>query len=136
MQDAKTIPTPIPTSPTLMLNSGSSLFDPTEYCQVVGSLHNLFITRLDIAFAVNKLSQYMHCPTTAYWSFVKRLLRYLVGTVDDGLQLYKDSTLNLHAFSNTSLNLQAFSDADWVGDKDVFCSTGAYVVYLGKNLIS
>ncbi|RVW64698.1 Retrovirus-related Pol polyprotein from transposon RE2 [Vitis vinifera] len=136
MQDAKTIPTPIPTSPTLMLNSGSSLFDPTEYCQVVGSLHYLLITRLDIAFAVNKLSQYMHCPTTAYWSFVKRLLRYLVGTVDDGLQLYKDSTLNLHAFSNTSLNLQAFSDADWARDKDVFCSTGAYVVYLGKNLIS
>ena len=136
MQDAKTIPTPIPTSPTLMLNSGSSLFDPTEYCQVVGSLHYLLITRLDIAFAVNKLSQYMHCPTTAHWFFVKRLLRYLVGTVDDGLQLYKDSTLNLHAFSNTSLNLQAFSDADWARDKDVFCSTGAYVVYLGKNLIS
>ena len=94
------------------------------------------ITRPDITFAVNKLSQYMHRPTSLHWSFVKRLLRYLVGTVDDGLQLYKDSNLNLHAFSNTSLSLQAFSNVDWVGDKDIFCSTSAYVVYLGKNPIS
>ncbi|KAH9723253.1 retrovirus-related pol polyprotein from transposon RE2 [Citrus sinensis] len=136
MQEAKTVLTPIPTSPTLTLTSGSSLSDPTEYRQVVGSLQYLLITRPDIAFAVNKLSQYMHCPTTEHWSFVKRLLRYLVGTVDDGLQLYKDSNLSLHAFSDTSLSLQAFSDADWARDKDTFCSTSAYVVYLGKNPIS
>ena len=96
----------------------------------------MLMTRPDIAFAVNKLSQYMHCPTTEHWSFVKRLLRHLVGTIDDGLQLYNDSTLSLHDFSDSSLSLQAFSDADWVGDKDTFCSTSAYVAYLGKNLIS
>ena len=38
MQDAKTVLTPIPTSPTLMFTSGSSLSDPIEYCQVVGTL--------------------------------------------------------------------------------------------------
>ena len=135
-QDAKTVLTPIPTSPTLMLTSSSPLFDPSEYRQVVGSLQYLLLTRPDIAFTVNKLSQYMHCPTTEHWSFVKRLLRYLVGTVDDGLQLYNDSTLGLHAFADTSLRLQAFSDADWAEDKDTFCSTSAYVVYLSKNPIS
>ena len=112
MQDAKPVLTLIPTSPTLMLTSGSPLSNPTEYRHVVGSLQYLLITRPDIAFVVNKLSQYMHCPTTEHWSFVKRLLSYLVGTVDDGLQLYNDSTLSLHAFSDTSLSLQAFSDAD------------------------
>ena len=108
MQDAKTVLTPIPTSSTFMLTSGSSLSDATEYHQVVGSLQYLLITRPDIAFVVNKLSQYMHCPTTLHWSFVKRLLCYLVGIIDDGLQLYKDSTLNLHAFSDTSLSLKPF----------------------------
>lgn len=126
MHEAKSVLTPLPTSPSLMLNSGSSLSDPTEYRQVVGSLQYLLITRPDIAFAVNKLSQYMHCPTTEHWSFVKRLLRYLVGTIDDGLQIYHDSSRSLHAFS----------DADWAGDKDTFCSTSAYVVCLGKNPVS
>ncbi|KAA8546477.1 hypothetical protein F0562_002784 [Nyssa sinensis] len=136
MQDAKVVLTPIPTSPSLMLNSGSSLSNPTEYRQVVGSLQYLLITRPDIAFAVNKLSQYMHCPTTEHWSFVKRLLRYLVSTIDDGLQIYPDSSISLHAFSDSSLSLHAFSDADWAGDKDTFCSTSAYVIYLGKNPVS
>ncbi|KAL6334413.1 hypothetical protein AAG906_014991 [Vitis piasezkii] len=136
MQDAKTVLTPIPTSPTLMFTSGYSLSDPIEYFQVVGTLQYLLITIPNIAFVVNKLSQYMHCPTTLHWSFVKQLLCYLVGTVDDGLQLYKDSTLNLHVFSNTSLSLQAFSDANWACDNDTFCSTSVYVVYLGKNPIS
>ena len=75
MQDAKIVLTPIPTSSTLKLTLGSSLSDPTEYRKVVGSLQYLLITRPDIAFAINKLSQYMHCPTTDHWSFVKRLLR-------------------------------------------------------------
>ena len=56
MQDAKTVLTPIPTSPTLMLTSGSPLFDPSKYRQVVGSLQYLLLTRPDIAFVVNKLS--------------------------------------------------------------------------------
>ena len=91
MTDAKPVLTPIPTSPHLMLKSGTPLSDPTEYRTVVGSLQYLLITRPDLAFAVNKLSQYMHTPTTEHWQFVKRLLRYLCGTVNDGLQLYRDS---------------------------------------------
>lgn len=136
MQDAKIVLTPIPTTPTPMLHSGSPLPDPSEYRQVVGSLQYLLITRPDIAFSVNKLSQFMHCPTTEHWSLVKRLLRYLAGTVNDGLQLHNDSHLSLQPFTETSLSLHAFSDADWAGDKDSLCSTGAYVVYLGKNPIS
>ena len=47
-----------------------------------------------------------------------------------------NSTLSFHAFSDSSFSLQAFSNADWVGENDTFCSTSAYVVYLGKNPIS
>uniref|UniRef100_A0A2N9I718 Integrase catalytic domain-containing protein n=1 Tax=Fagus sylvatica TaxID=28930 RepID=A0A2N9I718_FAGSY len=125
MQDAKPVLTPIPTSPPL-LKSGTALPDPTEYRTIVGSLQYLLITRPDLAFAVNKLSQYMHTPTTDHWSFVKRLLRYLCGTINEGLQIHRKSPLNLHAYS----------DADWAGDKDDFSSTSAYVIYLGRNPVS
>jgi hypothetical protein len=99
MTDAKPVLTPIPTSPPL-LKSGTALPDPTEYRTIVGSLQYLLIIRPDLAFAVNKLSQYMHTPTTDHWSFVKRLLRYLCGTINEGLQIHRKSPLNLHAYSD------------------------------------
>ncbi|KAA8525964.1 hypothetical protein F0562_007936 [Nyssa sinensis] len=85
MTEAKPVLTPIPTSRPLMLTSGTPLTNPTEYRTIVGSLQYLLITRPDLAFIVNKLSQYMHKPTTNHWTFVKRLLRYLCGTVNEGL---------------------------------------------------
>jgi len=99
----------------------------------VGSLQYLLLTRLDIAYAVNKLSQFMHKPTTKHWTCVKRLLCYLCGTPDHGLQLYSVSPPSLHVFSDA---LHAYSDADWAGDPDHFSSTSAYIVYLGCDLIS
>ena len=126
IHEAKPVLASMPTSPSLSLHLGSSLSDPSQHRTVVGSLQYLLITRPDIAFVVNKLSQYMHCLTIEHWSFVKHLLRYLVGTINDGLQIFHESSLSLHVFS----------DADWVEDKDTFSSTSAYVVYLGKTLVS
>ena len=56
---------------------------------------------------------------------MKRILRYLKGTVTHGL-IYKPG----------SLQLQAYSDADYAGDPDNRHSAGGYCVYLGPNLIS
>ncbi|KAJ8769224.1 hypothetical protein K2173_000999 [Erythroxylum novogranatense] len=117
MTDAKPVLTPIPTSPPLLLKSGTPLSDPTEYRTIVGSLQYLLLTRPDIAFAVNKLSQYMHTPTTEHWTFVKRLLRYLCRTINEGLQLHRQSPLHLHAFS----------DADWLCSNPVFHSRMKHV---------
>ena len=133
MSEAKPVQTPLPSGTKISLHSGDKLSDPTEFQAVVGSLQYLLLTRLDIAFAVNKLSQFMHTPTTEHWTLVKRLLHYLCGTPDHSLQLYCDSLLSLHAFSDA---LHAYSDADWAGDPDDFSSTGAYIVYLGRNPIS
>ncbi|KAK0573321.1 hypothetical protein LWI29_006391 [Acer saccharum] len=126
MANANPVQTPLPTSPPITLNSGTLLSDPTTYRMVVGSLQYLSLTRPDISFAVNKLSQYMHQPTSDHWDLVKRLLRYLCGTLDDGIVIHRNSQVSLHAFS----------DADWAGNKDDFSSTSAYIVYLGKNPIS
>ncbi|KAJ0088413.1 hypothetical protein Patl1_32814 [Pistacia atlantica] len=127
MTDAKPVATLLPTSSSsLTLHCGSTFSDPTEFQAVLRSLQHLLLTRLDIAFAVDKLSQFMHRPTTEHWDLVKQLLRYLCGTINDGLQLFKEFRLSLHAFS----------DAVWLGNLEDFSSTSAYIVYLGRNAIS
>ena len=67
MAGARDVTTPLSTSVALQLDDGSSSVDSTEYCQVIGALQYLSLTRLDISFAVNKLSQFMHRPTQIHW---------------------------------------------------------------------
>ena len=126
MQDAKVVATPLSTGESLKLCDGSPTTDSTQYRQVLGSLQYLALTRPDISFAVNKLSQYMHQPSAIHWSAVKRILRYLKGTLNHGLFLRKTTQLHLHAFA----------DADWAGNFDDRTSTSGYVIFLGSNPIS
>lgn len=63
MVGAKDVSTPLSTSTSLKLADGTASFNSTEFCLVIGSLQYLSLTRPDISFAVNKLSQFMHKPT-------------------------------------------------------------------------
>ena len=92
----------------------------------MGGLQYLTLTRHDLAFSVNKEYQYLHAPTVAHWSAVKRIIRYIRGTVDIGIQFRKES----------SSLISAFSDADWAGSVDDRQSTGGFAVFLGDNLVS
>lgn len=96
--------------------------DHHEYRRVVGSFQYLALTRPDISYAVNRLSQFMHNPTTDHWMAVKRVLRYLSSTLGHGN--FQQPTLH------------AFSSADWAGDSDDYVSTNGYIIYLGANPIS
>ncbi|CAL9007689.1 unnamed protein product [Prunus brigantina] len=125
MHEAKPVPTPALSGRRLSISDGDPLPDPTEYRSTVGALQYLTLTRPDIAFAVNQVCQFMHQPTTAHWLAVKRILRYLNGTLTHGL-----------FYSPSTLFLSAFSDADYAGNPDDRRSTGGYCVYLGTNLIS
>lgn len=127
MLNAKPVATPLPSHPKLTLKSGSPLSDPHEYRRIVGSLQYLALTRPDISYAVNKLSQFMHCPTSDHWQAVKRVLCYLSGTLDHGIFLRKQAA---------TPTLHAFSDADWAGDLDDYVSTNAYIIFLGSQPIS
>lgn len=122
MASCKPILTHMFSNERLTLFSGSALADPLEYRATVGSLQYLGLTHPDIAFAVNRLSQFMHRPTTTHAEAVKRVMRYLAGTADKGFFFSRSTPLNLHAYSG----------ADWTGDRDDYSSTGAYIVYLGK----
>ncbi|KAD5508006.1 hypothetical protein E3N88_15709 [Mikania micrantha] len=111
------------------------LFDnPVKYRQIVGALQYVTLPRPDLAFAVNKVCQFMPSPTQNHWSAVKCILRYLQGTSDFGLWLHHNSGSHLQAYIDAYL--QAFSDADWAGCPDDRQSTGGFAIYLGNNLIS
>ncbi|XP_012701436.1 uncharacterized protein LOC105914402 [Setaria italica] len=128
MKDCKPVSTPMSTSEKLSAQEGTPLGpkDATAYRSVVGALQYLTLTRPDISFAVNKVCQYLHAPTTLHWAAVKRILRYLKHTMKIGLRISKTS----------SLLVSAFSDADWAGDVDDRRSTGGFAVFLGSNLIA
>ena len=88
MADCKFASTPMATDHALSIHDGTPLANPTEYRSFVGALQYCTLTRLDISFAVNKLCQFMHHPTDAHWLAMKRLFRYLRGTLHYGITLH------------------------------------------------
>jgi histone deacetylase 1/2 len=128
MAGCKPVDTPLSTSEKLSLVDGEMLSsdDSTRYRSIVGALQYITLTRPDISYSVNKVCQFLHTPTTVHWTTVKRILRYLQGTISLGLRIRK----------STSILLSAFSDADWAGCPDDRRSTGGFAVFFGSNLIS
>ncbi|GAA0163474.1 hypothetical protein LIER_39605 [Lithospermum erythrorhizon] len=89
--------------------------ESTEYRRTIGALQYLAFIRPDIRFAVNKLTQFMHKPSSTHWVATKRLLRYLKHTIHHGLLLKKNAKPVFHVYS----------DADWAGKPDDRTSTSA-----------
>ncbi|XP_020684500.1 uncharacterized protein LOC110101076, partial [Dendrobium catenatum] len=101
------------------------LTDPTTYRKITGSLQYLTLTRPDITYSVNLLSQHMHHPLPEHAFLLKRLLRYIKGTLNYGIPILKSNLL-----------LSSFSDADWAGDPVSRKSTSGYCSFIGQTLIS
>ena len=76
MLDSKPIFTPLAVGTLLTAADGTTSVNATMYCQVVGGLQHLRMTRLDISFIVNKFFQFMHALFEHHWGAVKRLLCY------------------------------------------------------------
>jgi histone deacetylase 1/2 len=128
MTQCKPVNSPLSTTEKLSRFEGSVLGpkDATNCRSIVGALQYLTLTRPDISFAVNKVCQFLHAPTTTHWAAVKRILRYLKQSTRVGLKISKSH----------SLLVSAFSDADWAGCLDDRRSTGGFAVFLGTNLVS
>ena len=127
MAECKPCSTPVCAKTQLSAHESDPLSDLTEYRRLVGSLQYLTLTRPDIAFAVHHVAQFMSAPRSSHLTAVKRILRYLKGTIGLGIAFRP---------SSGPLNLYAFSDADWAGCPDTRRSTSGYCVFLGPNLIS
>nr|GFB11241.1 ribonuclease H-like domain-containing protein [Tanacetum cinerariifolium] len=104
---------------------GDLISDPTVYRSLAGYLQYLTFTRLDISYAVQQVCLYMHDPREPYFLALKRVLRYVRGTLDYGLQLF---------FSSTT-DLVACLDVDWAGFPTTRRTTSGYCVFLGNNLL-
>jgi histone deacetylase 1/2 len=76
MSNCKSVSTPISNTEKLSLYDGDNLGpeDSSKYRSMVGALRYLTLTCPDICFAVNKVCQFLHTPTTVHWSAVKRIL--------------------------------------------------------------
>ncbi|XP_024006661.1 uncharacterized protein LOC112083345, partial [Eutrema salsugineum] len=108
-------------------NEAESLFDdPKLYRRTVGKLIYLTITRPDLCFAVNQVSQHMQAPSTYHWNMVNRILRYLKGTLEQGIWMG----------CNGSSEIVGYCDADWAGDRTDRRSTTGYCTFIGGNLVT
>nr|GFB13903.1 NBS-containing resistance-like protein [Tanacetum cinerariifolium] len=74
---------------------------PTLYRSLAGYLQYLTFTRLDISYDVQQVCLHMHDPRESHFSALKRILRYVCGTLDFNLQLFSSSTTDLVVYSDT-----------------------------------
>ncbi|XP_013720479.2 uncharacterized mitochondrial protein AtMg00810-like [Brassica napus] len=126
MSECNSCTTPADARGKLSDEGSPPMSDPTLYRSLAGALQYLTFTRSDIAFAVQHVSLFMYAPLDSHYNALKRILRYIKGTLDHGLQLTP----------NTSHTLTAYSDADWPGCPNTRQSTSGYCIFHGDNLIS
>lgn len=125
MSDYKPLATPVSVSRSVSLFE--ELFDNlTQYQSLAGALQYLTVKRQDLSFAVNQLCQHMHSPTVAHWIMLKRVLRYVKGTLMYGLRLCASDSFDLHAYSNS----------DWARSLVDRKLTNGFVVFIGCNMVS
>ncbi|XP_062028617.1 secreted RxLR effector protein 161-like [Rosa rugosa] len=93
---------------------------------MVGSLMYLTATRPDLMYVVSLISRFMERPTELHHQAVKRVMRYLKGTMELGI-LYK---------KGGSKSLLAFSDSDYAGDIEDRKSTSGYVFLLSSGAVA
>ncbi|XP_019229707.1 PREDICTED: uncharacterized protein LOC109210707 [Nicotiana attenuata] len=117
-----------PLGPTVKLKAqeGNLLPDPTYYRKLVGKLNFLTNTRLDIAYRVQLLSQFMQAPRDTHLTTAFHLLRYLK----------KDPSLGVFFSNSPDCSIKAYFDSDWAACPDSRRSVTGYIVLVGDSPIS
>ncbi|XP_022003740.1 uncharacterized mitochondrial protein AtMg00810-like [Helianthus annuus] len=100
--------------------------DATSYRRLIGRMLYLQVTRPDIAYAVNMLSQFVANPRKNHMDVANRVLCYLKGTVGQGILLPRAG----------EPVLTAYCDADWLGCPYSRRSRTGYLLLLGGAPIS
>ncbi|GJT09694.1 retrovirus-related pol polyprotein from transposon TNT 1-94 [Tanacetum coccineum] len=117
---------PLPTQLKLSFDKGTPLSDAGIYRKLVGRLLYLTMTRLDISYDVQHLSQFVSAPKDVHMQATIHLLKYLKGTISKGL-FYP---------VQPHLQMTGFSDADWASCLMTRRSLTGYCIFLGHSLVS
>ena len=102
------------------------LIDRERYQLLVGKLIYLSHARLDIAYVVSVVSQFMHNPNEIHIEAIFKILHYLKTTPDKGIQFQKAE----------GTKLEAYIDVDWVGSVANQILIFSYCTFLGGNLVT
>ncbi|GJR37993.1 putative ribonuclease H-like domain-containing protein [Tanacetum coccineum] len=126
MESSDPVDTPMVEKSKLDEDPQGKVVDPTHYHRMVGTLMYLTASRPDLTFVVCMCARYQEKPTEKHLHAVKRIFKYLRGTINRGLWYPKDS----------SIALTAYADADHVGCQDTRLSTSGSMQLLGDRLVS
>lgn len=126
MEDCNSVFNPMAPGNKMDIDEDGEQIDETLYKQIIGSLMYITTTRPDIQFPVSLLSRYMSKPTKMHLLAVKRVLRYLKGTLDFGIW-YKRGGVG---------ELQVYTDSDFAGDVDGRKSTSGYVFLMDNAAVA
>ncbi|XP_062119075.1 uncharacterized mitochondrial protein AtMg00810-like [Humulus lupulus] len=122
----KPVSTPMEPNLKLSQDENDKLADPTLYRKMIGKLQYLTITRPDIAYSVNKLSQFLAMPKFKHFQAAQRVLQYVKSTPGQGIFLPAAS----------EIQLRVYTDADWAACVDTRRSTTGFCIFLGSSIIS
>nr|GEX22974.1 uncharacterized mitochondrial protein AtMg00810-like [Tanacetum cinerariifolium] len=125
MENCDTVLTPMVEQAKLKLDLVGKPVDHTDYRSMIGSLMYVTSSKPDIMFAICMCARYQANPNEHHVSAVKRIFRYLKGTINLGLWYPKDS----------GFDLTAYSDADHAGCHLDQKNTSGSVQFLGEKLV-
>ncbi|CAN0825310.1 Retrovirus-related Pol polyprotein from transposon TNT 1-94 [Linum grandiflorum] len=124
MDSVKPAVTPMSTSLKISLDDSNPVINEKLYRGMIGSLLYLTASRPDISFSVGVCARYQSCPRDNHLSAVKRIFRYLKGTMELGLWYPTEGTTEL----------LGYSDSDFAGSLTDRRSTSGSCQYLVLHL--
>ncbi|KAH9689179.1 retrovirus-related pol polyprotein from transposon RE1 [Citrus sinensis] len=127
MTACQPIDTPIEEGLVFCITSDQVPVDKGRYQRLVGRLMYLSHTRLDLAYALSVVSQFMHNPGEQHMKVVMRILRYLKTNPGKGILFSKNEDYS---------NIEVYTDTDWVGSVSDRRSTSGYFTFVGGNLVT
>ena len=120
MGECRPVSTPMETG--ISFNNDDKCLETVPYQEAIGCLLYLSqISRPDICYSVNSLSKYNKCPNSSHWKAVKRVFRYLKGTLNYKLEYDKKK----------NDKMIFYSDADWANSSDRHSISGSCTILHG-----